>query len=280
MELLPTHMVLTHKFCERKLWIEQRLGMEHKNIRKRIFNEALALTNQFEEGIVRSIKEQTTYVRVYDHYAQSHKRALQEAIINHKDELNKLGLSIIDTNYSVWKDLQLPTQMKAQNTYEFMTKNHLYGNELWWNLIPKITFNLTVKAPQIGYSIVVDRVDNYPHNTTPILIRRTQGPPQGIWANHRLELGMAMLALAENGSIIQEGLFAYNSGADQRELRMSPEFEEQIKEQVVDTRKTLSQTSIPPRTTNTNICSSCPHKDQCWDDEYINKKVDEHVRKQ
>lgn len=272
MELLPAYQVTNHFYCPRKLWLETRLGMQKTNLRRDIFNEALAYTNRFEEGIVRSIKSPTPYGKIYDHYAASHRRALQEAILNNKEELSEQALSIIDTSKQVWKEMLLPTEMRAKNTYEFMRQNGLYGNELWWNLMPKMTFNLKVTAPKLGISIIIDRVDNYPHSTEPVFVERGDGPEKGLWSSHRLELGMAMLALAENKSIVQEGTIAYAAGTDQRELFMSTELHEFVNQQITRTEQTL-QGSLPEKVANTNKCDSCPHKEKCWDDMYIAARV-------
>lgn len=274
MELLPAHQIITNFFCQRKLWLETRLGMQTSNLKRDIFNEALAYTNRFEEGIVRSIKTPTPYGKIYDLYASSHRRALQEAVLNNKEELSEKGLSIIDTSKNVWKDMLLPTEMRAKNTYEFMLHNGLYGNDLWWNLIPKMTFNLKVNAPKLGISIIIDRVDSYPHSTEPVFVERGDGPEKGMWSSHRLNLGMAMLALAENKSIVQEGTLAYAAGNNQRELFMSTDLHDFIKQQILQTWKTLDGT-LPEKVTNTNKCDSCPHKTKCWDDMYIAARIKE-----
>ena len=273
MDPLRNEDITSFLFCPRKLFLHRVLTMKSSSSRRRlqdeILHEALRYTNNFEEGIVRSLKSPVILARVIDAYKSSHSRALQEAVINHKESIAREGLSIIDMSKSVWKDIMTATEMKAKNTYQFMTKNRVYGNELWWQLIPKITMNLEVSSKQLHCSLRISRVDNFPHSSTPILIKRNDGPENGMWHADKIELGACMLALAENSLIVQEGSVMYRFGTQEVSLSMTPELESQVKEVLEGMKRVLTSQQVPDRISNLKKCEHCSLRARCFDDSLV-----------
>ncbi|MBN1275060.1 Dna2/Cas4 domain-containing protein [Candidatus Woesearchaeota archaeon] len=279
--LLPAHFLQTYHFCPRKLYLEENYRMRPPrtkgDLKRAILDEALKYTNRAEPGVVKSINAPTTEHRVADKYYDSNRRSLQEAIINNKEALAKEGMSIIDTHKQLWYDLRHATKARVRSTYEFMAKNRVYGNELWWQLIPKITFNLKLSSEKYGVEMTIYRVDNYPHSAVPHLITRQDPPERGVWQNHRTELALAMLLLAEQGLIVQEGVVDYANGTTERRLEMTADLHDHAQELVRRIRETLKSKDPPPRVDNPRKCDRCPHKEQCYDDQYMQAKKHEHT---
>ncbi|MBD3209076.1 Dna2/Cas4 domain-containing protein [Candidatus Woesearchaeota archaeon] len=276
---IPVHYLTTYLFCQRKLFLEEVLDMRPprtKTDRKRaILHEALRYSNRAEPGVVKAVKGPVPHAKVADLYYNSNRRSLQEAIINNKEKLASEGLSIIDTHKQLWQDLKQPTKARIQNTYDFMTKNRLYGNDLWWHLIPKITFNLNLSSDKLGIQMNLYRVDNYPQSAVPYLITRQDPPDKGVWHTHKHELILAMMLLAEQGLIVQEGVVGYREGQTERKIELTPDLREQAQERLDSLKRLLADHNLPEKVHNQKKCERCPHRERCYDDQFMAAKLQE-----
>ena len=280
---LPLHLLSTALYCQRKLYIEEVLSLKapqgYADVKRDILQEALRYTNRAEPGIVKNIKEPARHDEIEDKYYDSARRSLQEAILNHREALHEQDASIIETHKQVWTEIKPYIKARIRNTHTFATTNHVYGNDLWWDLMPKITYGLNISSRKLGISMTIDRVDNYPHIAIPWLYKRQLPPEQGIWHNNRHELVAAMLALAEQGLITQEAVLAYEDGKQPRTLEMEPELEEQLRTALERTRAILDKGELPARVENTRKCERCPHKERCYDDVYMQARQQEAIGK-
>lgn len=278
-ELIPIHHLTQALYCQRKLYLQEvlKLGQPstYNDIKRSILQEALRYTNRSESGIVKTLKSYPSYDTVEDKYYDSARRSLQEALLNHREQLRAFDKSIIDTHKHLWQELMPYIRDRIKNTYDFSTKNRIYGNELWWELLPKITYHLSLASKKLGISMIIDRVDNYPHTATPWLYKSSSPPEQGIWYNHKYELAAAMLLLAEQGLIIQEAILAYEDGKHLRTLDMDPEIDDQLLKAIATTKGILTQKKLPERTKNTKKCEHCAYKHQCYDDAFMQARQQE-----
>lgn len=278
-EPLPIHQLTQALYCQRKLYLQEILRFKqpstYADVKRSILQEALIYTNRAEPGIVKNLKSYPRYDDVQDKYYDSARRSLQEALLNHREQLREHDKSIIETHKQLWNEITPYIRDRIKNTFEFSTKNHIYGNELWWELLPKITYHLSLSSKKLGISMVIDRVDNYPHTATPWLYKKQSPPEKGIWYNHKYELAAAMLLLGEQGLITQEAILAYEDGKQERTLEMDPELNNQLHAAIKKTRLLLTEKKLPERVANTKKCESCPYKEQCYNDHYMQAKQQE-----
>lgn len=265
-EQLEVKNIATALFCQRKLYYEQKLGKK-EDIKKQILREALIYTNRAEMGIIQDIKDYEPKEDVQNRYYDSGRRSLQEALLNNLDALREQKISIIESNQELWEDLKPYIKTRINNAFTFMHKNKVYGNELWWELLPKISYNLLLSSEKLELTMNIDRVDNYKTQAIPYLYKKQNAPEKGLWHNHRYELVAAMILLAEQGLIIQEGVIAYENGKTERTLELTPELEEQLKEAILITKTLLAEQRLPSRTENINKCEHCSYKEACYSEQ-------------
>lgn len=280
--LLPLRWVTTHEFCPRQLFLEQTLNLKPErgpqDLKRAILQEALRYANRAEPGVVKGIKDHLPKQKLQDRYYAGGRRALQEAILANKDELSEHHLSIIDTSRDLWQELKPYIHTRVENTHTFMTTNRVYGNDLWWDLIPKITHVLQAEAPDLGLALTVDRLDNYPHAATPWTFKKSHAPENGVWPSDQTEMGLIMLALGEQGLIIHEGVVGYDNGRTPRHQELTNETRHKAEQAVANTRAILDHETLPPRVENTRKCEHCPLKPKCYDDTYMAAKMQEHTK--
>ncbi len=270
-KLIPIDYLLTNKFCKRKLYLEEALGLrdEKKTIRKKILDEALMITNRVDEGIIRSFTGPTAPLKILEAYKNSASRALQEAIINNKAIITEAGLSIIELSKEVWSLMQKYIKMRAEHVHNFMIKERLYGAELWWELSPKINLKIRAESEKTGVEITIDRVDRYKNYSIPYVISRKNAPEEGIYYEHRIIIVAAITALAESGFTVPEGIIIYNN--DKRKYTLKADDNQWLQHLVEKTIETLSSTIIPERINNEKICDKCSLREKCYDDEFLKK---------
>ncbi len=274
-EMIPFHYLLTYRFCKRKLYLEEALGLADpaRVVRTRILDDALRYTNKLEEGIVRGFKGPMAKSKVIDAFRQSASRSLQEAVINQKEAISEAGVSIIDTSKDIWSLMQRYIRMRAEHVYDFMVKHRVYGSELWWQLSPKMSLKLPVDSSTLDVSVVIDRVDRYKTSSVPFVFSYKNAPEEGLLSNDRLKLTVATIALADNGAAVPNSVALYNNGLVRREFVITPESKEWVERVIEGVISVLSSSVVPDKLVNPNACERCSLRDKCFDESYVQSLI-------
>lgn len=275
--MITTDQLKTVLFCPRKLFLESVLHFPQERskaaLKQTILHEALRYTNRAEPGVVKTVNEPIAEKHLAERYHASNHRSLQEAILKHKPAISKEGLSLIDLHKDLWTDLKKATQARIHNTYTYMTKHQVYGQDLWRLLEPKITFSLAVATDKLQTTVY--RLDNYEHDARPFIITKQTPPEKGLWPSQKYHLASIMLALAQQGLIVQEGVALYDEGKIPRTILMTPDLEQETNERLAYTQTVITSQQLPGRVTNTKKCDRCPYRSHCYDDAYMAAKLQE-----
>ena len=111
-EPLPIYHLTQALYCQRKLYLQELFKLKqpstYNDVKRSILQEALRYTNRAEPGIVKGFKFYPHYDTVQNRYYDSARRSLQEALLNHREQLRLFNKSLIDI---------LETWVKKLNEY-------------------------------------------------------------------------------------------------------------------------------------------------------------------
>lgn len=88
-----------------------------------------------------------------------------------------------------------------------------------------------------------------------------------LWDTDRMQLGLQMLILRDNGYACREGVIYYRGTKQRVRLPLTPELEHWIQSKIAEARKTALSTTIPPPLQGSPKCVRCSLAPICLPDE-------------
>jgi len=88
-----------------------------------------------------------------------------------------------------------------------------------------------------------------------------------LWDADKMQLGLQILILRDNGYVCDEGVIYYRATKQRVPLRMTPELERWISDRIVEARRVAASPTIPPPLVNSPKCVRCSLAPVCLPDE-------------
>ncbi len=279
--MISVSLLSAYDYCARKLFLEQVLKLvvipRDVVVKGSIRHEVHDKISKAEENFVKSIKKEVSYKEVLDGYKKSHSNILKQSIIKNKSKLAELKISLSEFFKNTWPLVLNESKDRAVNVHGFIKKHKVYGDELWKELSPKIETEYYVKSEDLILKGVVDKLEIYENKlvreVVPYELKTGKAPREGVWPGHKLQTGAYVLLLEKNKMFVREAFVKYLDINEARQIMMNPFLEKNVLETRDKVLELFKGKEIPVICDNKNKCASCPLKDKCYDEKFINRRM-------
>lgn len=279
--MISVSLLSAYEYCARKLFLEQVLKLvvipRDVVVKGSIRHEVHDKISKAEEGFVKSIKKEVSYKEVLDGYKKSHSDILEQSIIKNKSKLAELKISLSEFFKNTWPLVLNESKDRAVNVHAFIKKYKVFGDELWKELSPKIETEYYVESNDLMLKGVVDKLEIYDNKlvreVVPYELKTGKAPREGVWPGHKLQTGAYVLLLEKNKMFVREAFVKYLDINEARQIMMNPFLEKNVLETRDNVLELFKGKEIPVICDNKNKCTSCPLKDKCYDEKFINRRM-------
>lgn len=277
--MLSVTMLSECMYCPRKLYLQYVLGLAEPpkeclvlgSLKHKVFEEI----NNSEQRIVSSINEKISLSDMKSLYKSEYFRILKEVIEKKKKDLDQFSIPLSDAFKRMMNSVFEEAEQRAENVFNFIESNAVFGEELWEKLTPKILSEIRVESKDLLLKGVIDRIEVYGDSFVPIELKTGKSPREGAWPGHKLQLSAYMVVLEQDGKHIDHGRIVYLDSKSVVKVVINPFIEEDVKKHVDHVNLVLSSRQAPPFVDNMNKCASCGLKDRCYDKAFIEKRLSE-----
>jgi len=192
--------------------------------------------------------------------------------------LKQFDIKLMDLFKQFWPAMDEEAKIRAWNVAAFATKHDIFGKELWEKLSPKILSEQHFKSEKLGLSGVIDMIEVYDNIVYVPIELKTGMVPDGnnaMWPGHRMQLAVYLMLLEDSGKSVSEGVLKYKGSDEKRVLMLNTLLKEEVLDLVNQVNKLIKGFDIPEKTDNKKKCIKCSFKEVCYDDEKMEKLVQE-----
>ncbi|MFH2027689.1 MAG: CRISPR-associated protein Cas4 [Nanoarchaeota archaeon] len=274
----------SYLYCPRKLFLERVLGFyeppKEALVRGSIRHDTYDLINKNEERIVKSIKEKLSLEKIKDLYQREYLKFLRLAILRNKEGLKNFDLNLADVFNQTYPMIMDEIENRSFNIFNFIQAHDLFAEELWAKLTPKIISEFKIRSQTLGLSGIIDQIEVYETGKVPVELKTGKTPNEGVWPGHKIQIAAYMLLLSEyHDEEIKEGFVVYLDSKERRHIPMNAFLRQEVLELVEKVGELLASNSPPAICTNQNKCNICGLKEDCYDNEKINKSINKNKNK-
>lgn len=278
--MLSVSALSAYLYCPRKLFLERILKLKEPpkeslvlgTIRHDIFDQI----NKTEENLVRAIDSHKEIGEIFQVYKKHYSNIARSCILKQTADLRTFSLSPVDVFKQTWPSLLNEVQNRATNVHSFMSKNEVYGKELWEMLTPKFVSELNVQSKNLNLRGIVDKVEIYETGYVPVELKTGKMPKEGMWPGHRIQIAAYALLLEEHyNQEIKEGFVHYLDSGEKRHLAINPFIKDEIRKLIAEVTELLERKEVPEYCENKNKCEKCGVKEKCYDPDHLNGLIAE-----
>ncbi len=268
-------------YCKRKLFLEKVLGffeppkeaLVKGHIRHQVYDEI----NKAEEQIVKGIWT-GDFSEIFDYYKGVHSSILKNIIIKNESQLKNFDLNNDEVFYEFLPRILEESKDRAENVFNFIQKNRVFGEELWQKLTPKIKSEIKINSKKLNLVGVIDKLEVYENKIIPFELKTGSMPVEGVWPSHRVQLAAYCMLLEENyDTKINGGFVHYLDGKEKRKIILNPFLKAEIIQLIKEVENLLRQKEIPEMQENENKCKNCGLKESCFNERLISKHLKEMI---
>ncbi len=272
---IPVTLLSTYLYCSRKLFLQEVLLLEEPpkesvvlgSIRHKTYDDI----NKKEEEIVTSIKEKTALEKIQVLYQKEYLAILRQAVLGSKKKLEEVSISMLDAYKKSFRFIVEESNIRANNIFNFMDKNNVFGEELWQMLTPKIISELKIESEALKLVGKIDQVHVYGSEYVPLELKTGRTPNEGVWPSHRIQIAAYSLLLQEHfKKPIKEGYIVYLDSNQKRHVSMNPFMRNEVVQLVNEIMALLDSKDVPDYCHNENKCRKCGLKQTCYNEEEVN----------
>jgi CRISPR-associated protein Cas4 len=279
--MIAVSLLSSYDYCARKLFLEHVLKLvvvpREVVVKGSIRHSVHDRASKAEEGFVKSIKGELNYNELVDRYKKLHSDILKETIVRNKSKLSELKISMTDFFKESWPLVLQESQHKALNLHEFMKKNKVFGDDLWRLLSPKIESEFYIESEDLMLKGVIDQLEVYDNKivreVVPYELKTGSAPREGVWPGHKIQAGAYIMLLEKNKMFVREAFVKYLDINEARVVVMNPFLEKKVLETRDKVLELFKSKDIPDFCESENKCSSCPLKEQCYNEKFIKEKL-------
>ena len=272
---ISVSLLSSYLYCSRKLFLEKVLLLEEPPkeslVLGSIRHETYDNINKKEEEIVTSIKKRTTLENLEVLYKQNYLQILRKAIANNRKRLEEVNINMLEAYKKSFPFIMEESSIRANNIFNFIKTNNVFGDELWQKLIPKILSELRVESDELKLKGIIDKVHVYDNEYVPFELKTGRTPSDGVWPSHRIQIAAYSLLLQEKfNKQIKEGFVVYLDSKEKRHITINPFMKQEVKQIVDDIIALLESKELPDFCNNENKCKKCGLRQTCYNEEEIN----------
>jgi len=273
-------MLSSYLYCQRKLFLERVLGLfepdKESLVKGSIRHTTYDEINKIEENIVSGFIKGTKFREIRERYIHTYAELLRNVIRRNKKRLKNVNLTPLDAFKIIFPRFVKESEARAINLYNFMSKYKVHGKELWERLTPKIKSEFKIKSDNLFLSGIIDQIEEYEEGFVPIELKTGKLPKEGVWPGHKIQIAAYAMLLEEvYNTKIKEGFVHYLDNDERRQVVINPF----LKEEVIELRKKvfelLDSDKLPEFCDNENKCKVCGLRKECFNEEFLNKKITE-----
>jgi CRISPR-associated protein Cas4 len=269
----------SYEYCARKLFLEQVLKLvsipKEVIVKGTVRHQVFDLINKREEKIVSSIDRRFAYSQIFELYKNQHAQVLRDSIINNKPKLREVNLSLIDMFKHTWPLILRESKNRADNLFEFIAKHEVYGIELWNQLTPKIESEFKIESETLKMRGIIDQIEIYDDNVVPYELKTGKAPENGVWPNHKLQVGAYVMLLESQNKTVENGFVKYldETRNQKRPIMMNNFLRDRILKIRNEVINLLEQKTLPDYCDNKNKCESCSLKKECYNEKFMKEQM-------
>jgi len=266
--MIAVTAISSYLYCPRKLYLERVLKLvkppKEAIIKGTIRHETYDLINKAEEALIKSIKTDNIKY-ILQSYKQTYSQILKKVIIKNKDKIKSVNLELSEIFRESWRYVINEAKTRTFNTYSFIVKHKVFGDELWDKITPKIKSELRIESSMMQLRGIVDQIEYFDDNIIPYELKTGKMPDRGVWPGHKIQMAAYIMMLREQtGFDIKLGNIKYLDCDETRPVL----FNEFLEKEVIDLRdKTISvlnSKELPSIVENRNKCKACELRDKCY----------------
>lgn len=272
---ISVSLLSSYLYCSRKLFLEKVLLLEEPPkesvVMGSIRHETYDNINKKEEEIVTSIKKRTTLENLEALYKQNYLQILRKAIANNKKRLEEVDINMLEAYKKSFPFIIEESSVRANNIFNFIKTNYVFGEELWQKLTPKIISELRVESDELKLKGVIDQVHVYDNEYVPFELKTGRTPSDGVWPSHRIQISAYSLLLQEKfNKQIKEGFVVYLDSKEKRHIAINPFMKREVRQIVDEVIALLESKELPDFCNNENKCRKCGLRETCYNEEEVN----------
>ncbi len=268
---IPVTLLSAYLYCSRKLFLEKVLLLEEPPkesiVMGSIRHEAYDNINKKEEQIATSITKRETLESIQSLYRKEYLAILRKAIANSKKRLEEANVGMLDAYRKSALFIIEESLMRANNIFNFIEANNVFGEELWQKLTPKIISELRLDSEALRLKGIIDQVHVYEKEYVPFELKTGRMPQQGVWPSHRIQVAAYSLLLQEKfNKPVKEGFVVYLDSKEKRNIMINPFMRQEVTQIVDEVIAMLESKKLPAACNNENKCRKCGLRDACYNE--------------
>ena len=199
---ISVSLLSSYLYCSRKLFLQEVLLLEEPPkeslVMGSIRHETYDVINKKEEAIVTSVTEKITLDKIQALYRKEYLAILRKAIVSNKKRLEDVNINMLEAYKKSFPFIMEESDMRANNIFNFVEANNVFGKELWQKLTPKILSELRIESEELKLKGIIDQVHVYDDEYVPFELKTGRTPQDGIWPSHRIQIAAYSLLLQEH----------------------------------------------------------------------------------
>jgi CRISPR-associated protein Cas4 len=279
--MISVSLLSAYDYCARKLFLEQVLKLfvipREAVVKGSIRHEVHDRISKAEEAFVKDVKQEISYKEMLEKYKKLHSDLLNQSIIKNKSKLAELKISLTEFFKDAWPLVLEESKDRAINLHNFIKVHKVFGEELWKELSPKIETEYYVESEELKLKGVIDKLEVYDNKlvreVVPYELKTGSAPRDGVWPGHKLQTGAYVMLLEKNKMFVREAFVKYLDINEARPVMMNPFLEKHVLTTRDAVLKIFQAKDIPAICDNKNKCTSCPLKEQCWNEKFIKERL-------
>lgn len=265
----------SYLYCPRKLFLEKVLKIveppKEALVRGSIRHSVYEGINKIEEKIVKEIKKELPFEEIKEIFKSEYSRVLVDVIKENKKELKNFDIAPQDMFKELLPLVVEESEIRAENIFNFIEENKIFGDDLWEKLTPKILSEFWVESENIGLRGIVDQIEM--HNSSsyiPIELKTGKMPDEGVWPGHKIQIAAYMLLLEEKfKTSIGEGKVRYLDAKETRIIKNNPFLREEILGLINKVLCLLKSKELPAPAKSENKCLKCGLREECLNEKKL-----------
>ena len=279
--MISVSTLTSYLYCRRKLFLQKVLGLvevpKEAILKGQIKHDSFDNINKAEPLIVKSFTAKKTSDEIKEAYINRFSRIFRDNIIRKKAELANFNIPLTDFFRKNWPLFLEEAKERAENVFNFMRKNNVYGDELWLRLTPKIKSEFSIASEKLDLIGRIDMLKIFDDSVIPYELKTGYSPNDGAWKEHKLQLGAYMLMLKDKGHKTEKGYIKYVDENKEITVNLDPFLESEVINLNQEVKSFLKSNHLPDKAENPNKCKSCGLRDKCFDEALMQQKISELV---
>jgi CRISPR-associated protein Cas4 len=278
--MLSVSALTSYLYCQRKLYLQRVLGFyeppKEATVKGKIRHKIYEQINNKEEEIVSSITEKISLEEILQLYKKHYNEILRDVIRKSKEDLNKFEIKPNEFFKQLWPLILNESETRANNIHNFMEFHLVFGKKLWEKLTPKIKSEFWIESEKLKLRGIIDQIEIYDKGFVPVELKTGSCPREGVWLNHKIQIGAyALLLEEEHNTQIKEGFVTYLDTNQKRHVPVNIFLKQEIMDLMEKVNNLLKNKEIPAICDNEKKCIRCGLKDVCYDKKTLKKRIKE-----